>query len=256
MLRLPPQTSTELTVPVSVELYENWKPAEGLVEFRLNNLTLTYPVREKATVLLPPDALNATMKMLVIEKDRSCEVALPPLLTALNNEQVISSIAAQPGDGTCYVYKIVVLEKRGYFERLANANVTVDGKKLEVKGSLILVYDKPALEVKLGGQSLRASAGGTVYLYVRPEERVERNATVTAPSVALSLANVTERWNPVGELPGILSLSAGMLLALGVMNSVEPSTPLYAAAYAVASLSFLLGLVTATMVLLKYFSTG
>jgi len=252
---LPSPNNVELALLVNVTLYLGGKHASGVVTFNTGNFTVSYKINGTGTVLLPSFAGNVPMLTSIVTKSVACTVKLPKLLTQINNVKIISPVVALLSKkGTCYAYKIIAV-KGQLFKKPANVKIKIGNKEVNVKGSLVLVYDKPTLTLKYGGKSYTVAAGGTVYLKAKVETKRPVSPASTETVNVASVLKKVGKWNPVGELPGMVSLATGMILALGLLNSgITPSTPLYAVSIALASISMIIGLVTLALILMRYFA--
>jgi len=253
---LPSLNNAELVLPVNVTLYLEGKRASGVVRFSTGNFTVSYKINGTGTVLLPSFAGNVPMWTSIVTKSVACTVKLPKLLTQINNAKIVSPIVALLSKrGTCYAYKIVAV-KGQMFKKPANIKIMIGNSEVEVRGSLILIYDRPVLTLRYGNESYTVAAGGTIYL--KAKVKAKRPLPVTTKTEALSVVSALKKvgkWNPVGELPGMVSLATGMILALGLLNSgITPSTPIYAISIALASISMVIGLVTLALILTRYFA--
>ncbi|NPA85156.1 MAG: hypothetical protein GXO07_04025 [Crenarchaeota archaeon] len=258
-ITLPAVRPVPLTLPVEVSVYFEGKPAKATVKFVFPNYTIAYTINGNATVLLPSFAANVTARATFSVGDVACTLTLPSLETRIGVSRVVSPIVALLSKrGTCYAYKIVAVGG-GLFKSPATVKVYFDGHELTVRGSLIVIYDKPTAEVIFNNKSYTAVAGGTLYLKKPAEQKRPEQRPQEAPKATTNIVTAIRtvgKWNPVGELPGMLSLATGMILALGVLNSgVTGTSPAYAVAVVLASVSLILGLVTLGMILARYFST-
>ncbi len=256
---LPVPKLSVYSVPLEISVYLNGKPARARVTLISTNVTVSYTINGTETVLVPKNLLTSNVTLQVEGEGTICSTPLPPIQSKVGNAELVSPIVIElkKGSNECYALKLVAVTGT-WWKRPARTVVLLDGKyKLYVPGSLILVYYKPLASLRYDERTLVVPVSGTVTLSV--VEHVKPTTTAQKPQVVNVVEAIKKagKWNPLGELPGMLSLGVGMLLALGVLNSgIAPDTPLTAAAFVLASISFIIGLVTLAVILTRYFVTS
>ncbi len=261
-LSLKPPQQLALGAPVEVVTILDSKPAKSKVSFSDGKTTITYTVPGEALVLLPPQWLKTALTVGVISGAVACETKVPPLSTSFVTSNLTSplvSILKEEASG-CYSIKLV-LTRSPIVRSPATAQITLDGKyKIPVKGSVIIIYYKPEASITINGKTYRLLLDGSTAQLIVSQAMKPKKPKVSNVTVGVSLVTALKKagkWNPVKELPALLSLSTAFALSLGVLNSgVEPTTAWGSIAYALAAFNILVIVALVASILTMYFQTG
>ena len=257
----PPQ---QLTLGASVDIITilNSRSVTSKVSFSDGKTTLTYTVPGKAVVLLPPQWLKRTLAVSVISGTVACETKIPPLMTSFITGNLTSPLVSilKEGAPECYSIKLV-LTKSSIVKSPAEAQIILDGKyKIHIKGSVVIIYYKPEANITINGKTYKLLLDGSTARLVVTHKVKPRKPKISNVTVSVSLVTALKKagkWNPVKELPALLSLSTAFALSLGVLNSgVEPTTAWGSIAYALAAFNILVIVALVVSILTMYFQTG
>ncbi len=261
--KLKAPTQLALSAPVLVYTLIEGKPETSRVIFSDGKNTVTYTVHGVSTILLPQEWLNKQLMVGIISKDVACETKIPPLLTAFISHNVTSPLVSilKSGAPNCYSLKLVLL-RSPLVKTPASAEVILDGKyRLSVRGSVVIIYYKPEATITINNNTYKLLMdGGVAKLIIKKREIHHKPLKTTNITVEASLVTALKkagRWNPVKELPALLSLSTAFVLSIGVLNSgVEPTSAWGSIAYALAAFNILVIVALMASILAMYFQTS
>ncbi|UXD22822.1 hypothetical protein IPA_08555 [Ignicoccus pacificus DSM 13166] len=247
-----PQVSKQpLNAYITVDVLRYGKPINVTLQLSTQNGTLTYTAKGMTKLAVPSSWLNTTIYLTVYYNGTVHQAAIPPLVTSVGMNKIVSPIYIFLDNMEQYNYysaKIITVTKKGFFTYLANANVTIDGKyKIPVYGSVVIVYPKKNVKLSYPGGTLDVVLGGNeIYLTLKSMKKqpkpVAKNQTQkTEVSIGeLMKEGKIKMWNPWKNLPAILMLSTSLLLSMSVVYTAGSYPDLIgAAAFAIAALTII-----------------
>ena len=259
-INVPQKPPLPLTSELKVTVLVDDKPAKATLTLSDGTNAISYSINGNGVVMVPSSWLTKQLYIEIKSHGVICSTQIPAIQTKFANKNVTSPLVVilSTKSSDCYPVKLLIVGSK-YLNVPSQAIVVVDGKyALKVYGSIILLYYKPEADIVINGNNYKLILDGGTAKFLVPPKSTKRKV-ITNITVGVSIAEALKkagRWNPVKELPALLSLSAALALSLGVLQSgVQPSTAWGAAAFALAAFNVLVIMALLATVLLMYFRT-